>query len=680
MKNTYCLKVSYMYFCRLTLNINLYMRKFKLILFALVLLIFVMKSNAQNCGGVNVISNPGFETGTTGWVESDFTLTAVNSPVYSGSYSCLVSNRDDPSSGIEKNMMGLIQSDKLYCFSSYVRLQNVPRCIISATLKVVDNDGTWYCKIAETEIYNDRWVELSSDGFSVKFNGNPTQLKIYIETYSGVVDPYYIDDISWSELDTVSNWRDSTDKYINLYRKRDLTINVTDGINPIQGATVRIKQVKSDFPFGSCFGTPGLSNNNYKNFFKDNFNYCVAESSNKWTSNEVNQGVVTYANADNIYNFCLQNDIEMRGHCLFWESEDNIQNWVKALSIPNLKIALNNRIESALGHYQGQFSNWDVNNEMLTHFYYRDLLGDTIRPWFFKRAKEVDPNVSLFVNDYNILTPEQNRCEYYRMHIEDLIAQGAPIDAIGCQSHFWESDVHYDAIILKLNRLAQLGLPIWITEFDVSEPDVNKRANKLEMFYRTAFSHPSVEGIFMWGFWDGLHWMDDAAIVNLDWTVNAAGLMYQALRTEWTTDETKITNQFGSADFRGFHGEYEITITMDNCTVINDVFTLHSDSTELILNYLLDCTITSVEDNSQEYSIVISPNPITDNFFIEINGQQIFDDAKIEIYDIQGENVKTVMLENHKTTINLEQMPAGVYMYKITNGGEIIENGKLIVQ
>jgi len=40
------------------------------------------------------------------------------------------------------------------------------------------------------------------------------------------------------------------------------------------------------------------------------------------------------------------------------------------------------------------------------------------------------------------------------------------------------------------------------TEYDSVTPDEYRRADNLENLYRTAFSHPSVEGIVMWGFWE----------------------------------------------------------------------------------------------------------------------------------------------------------------------------------
>jgi hypothetical protein len=77
-----------------------------------------------------------------------------------------------------------------------------------------------------------------------------------------------------------------------------------------------------------------------------------------------------------------------------------------------------------------------------------------------------------------------------------------------------------------------------------------------------AFSKQAVEGILMWGFWAGSHWRgSNAAIVDLNWTLNEAGQRYQSLMTEWTTVTNETANGNGVFDFRGFHGNYDITLT-----------------------------------------------------------------------------------------------------------------------
>ena len=110
-----------------------------------------------------------------------------------------------------------------------------------------------------------------------------------------------------------------------------------------------------------------------------------------------------------------------------------------------------------------------------------------------------DPDCTLMVNDFSVIS--DNRQTAIRQQVEELEAAGAQIDAIGVQGHF-NSPPAAEVVLARLDNVARAGKPIWITEFDVTDPDPQRRAEGLENVYRAAFSHPAVEGILMWGFWD----------------------------------------------------------------------------------------------------------------------------------------------------------------------------------
>ena len=225
----------------------------------------------------------------------------------------------------------------------------------------------------------------------------------------------------------------------------------------------------------------------------------------------------------------------------------------------DLKVHLTNRINSAVNHFKGTFRHWDVNNEMLHGNYFGNRLGNWVNPWMFQHARLQDADVQLFVNDYNVVAG--NETDAYKQQILSLIASNAPVGGIGAQGHFG-STVNPMLTESRLDSLAELGLPIWITEYDSVNADASIRADNLETLYRIAFSKQAVDGILMWGFWAGSHWLgSNAAIVNLNWTLNAAGQRYQSLLTEWTTVTNGTSGGDGAFDFRGFHGSYDITIT-----------------------------------------------------------------------------------------------------------------------
>lgn len=51
--------------------------------------------------------------------------------------------------------------------------------------------------------------------------------------------------------------------------------------------------------------------------------------------------------------------------------------------------------------------------------------------------------------------------------------------------------------------MAEAGLKLWITELTILESNSTKKAAALEDVLTLYYSHPAVEGIMLWGFWDG---------------------------------------------------------------------------------------------------------------------------------------------------------------------------------
>jgi endo-1,4-beta-xylanase len=392
-----------------------------------------------------------------------------------------------------------------------------------------------------------------------------------------------------------ADWKAEANSRIEQLRKSGAVIRLTgpDG-SPLASATVDVIQARKAFPFGSAMSRHLIGNPHYREFFRRNFNWAVFENESKWYANERERGQTTYADADAMLAWCRENDIPVRGHCVFWEPERWQPRWVPGLSDSELKQAVESRLESVVKHFKGRFLHWDVNNEMLHGSFFKDRLGEPIWAWMFKRTRELDPEVKLFVNEFNILSVDQNyeqvETEEYVRSIRRLREQGAPIDGVGIQGHVWYEDILDNPHVIRqrLDIVAELGLPIWISEFDVVDKDPAVRADKMELVYRTAYSHPAVEGIMLWLFWAGNSWRGpDAAMVNLDWTLNAQGERFQALMKEWSTDLSGQTDASGRFTFRGFHGSYQVKIQAPGRPVIERSFELTPGDTvqEILLTY-----------------------------------------------------------------------------------------------
>ncbi len=382
-----------------------------------------------------------------------------------------------------------------------------------------------------------------------------------------------------------SGWRAESARRIEVHRKADFTlqINDTEGA-PLVGAPVEVRLTRHAFLFGTCVNTALLHQNDenadqYRAHILHHFTGLVDEGSMKWQSIEKEQGHIDFSGADTLLEFAEKHGLPLRGHCLHWSKEKFARPWVKNLDDETLRAHALAHVDRMVAHTRGRVICWDAYNEMLDGTYFQDRLGPNFRAEVLQRAHAVDPDVPLFVNEYHIIDSDE-RVDQYLCLIRGLQAQGAPIHGIGVQAHAAErfahrldgeapdlhperaapGDWHPLGVWRRLDALAATGLPIHFTEISAKSKCPEHRADGLEIFLRTAFAHPRVEAILLWGFWEHAHWLGEAAaLVAADWTMLEPGRRVLDLwEKEWTTRETLLTDCGGRVRFRGFPGDYEV--------------------------------------------------------------------------------------------------------------------------
>ncbi|CAI9753076.1 unnamed protein product [Fraxinus pennsylvanica] len=401
--------------------------------------------------GVNIIANSNLSNDTSGWfAHGNCTLTIGNgTPVnlppmardslgiqkpLSGRY-VLVTNRT-------KTWMGPAQmiTDKLklyltYQVSAWVRIgsratrpQN-----IRVTLKV---DDLQWVNCGKVEVTDQKWLEISG---SFRIEKKPAKVQAYVHGPDAGLD-LLVAGLHIFPVDRharFSHLKQQTEKI----RKRDLILKFTSDSWPLVGNSVKIRQTENSFPFGSCINTRDVDNEDFVDFFSKNFNWAVFGNELKWVWMEPRKGELNYKDAEELLNFCISRNIQVRGHCIFEEAESAVQSWVRGLKEDKYELmsAVENRLSDLLTRYNGKLKHYDVNNEMLHGSFYQDHLGKDIRANIFKNAKQLDPSAILFVNDYHVeegrTCDSRSSLDKYIEHIIDLQEQGAPVGGIGIQGH-----------------------------------------------------------------------------------------------------------------------------------------------------------------------------------------------------------------------------------------------------
>lgn len=362
---------------------------------------------------------------------------------------------------------------------------------------------------------------------------------------------------------------------IAKYRKGEIIVKAK------RGEKVSVEQLTHEFWFG-CAISNGLAGNTwseetkkvYKEKFLENFNSAVTENAVKWANMEPRRGEINYRTVDVILEWCESNNIPLRGHNLFWGIPQFVQQWVKDLCDDELRLVIQNRAETVAARYRGRFAEYDLNNEMIHGNYYEDRLGSEITKLMAQWVHNGDPDAKLWLNDYDILTGV--KLADYMAHIRKLLGQGVPIAGIGVQGHLHAETFSREALRNALDSLALFRLPVRITEFNmpgqrskyyrekitIMTPEEEQlKAKELVDYYRICFAHPAVEGILMWGFWEGANWIPVSSLYRRDWTPTPAAEAYKNLIfSEWWTNVSGKAGRNGSFATRAFFGKYRVTV------------------------------------------------------------------------------------------------------------------------
>lgn len=382
--------------------------------------------------------------------------------------------------------------------------------------------------------------------------------------------------------------------------------------HPLAGKTVQVEQQTHDFQYGgNLFLLDELEkpedNATYRAFFREHFNLATIPF--YWDGLEPVEGQPRYARdsakvyrrpaPDLCLDYCNESGIGGKLHCLVYDKF--VPQWLKALPRDAVKARYEERVRQIAERYAGRLNEFEVINEQM----YAGGWGDEatglceerhVCDWAFALAEKYLPHETLVINDAPDTSGELVKQGYvhpYYQLCEGLLARGARIDKIGLQNHqFTGVSAHtpqeYEASIragvhmldplryfLGLDLMATLGRPLEITEvtiptFGEGEEFEELQADMLRLLYRIWFSHPAVQTVVYWNTVEGYayngspNWIENncrGGLWHHDLTPKKAALaLHELFHKTWHTSLTLHTDSDGYADFRGFFGEYTVTV------------------------------------------------------------------------------------------------------------------------
>ncbi|MDP2037611.1 MAG: endo-1,4-beta-xylanase [Ignavibacteria bacterium] len=463
--------------------------------------------------------------------------------------------------------------------------------------------------------------------------------------------------------------------------------------------------------------------------FSKYWNQVTPENATKWASVEGTAGNYNWGQVDNIYNYALTNKIPFKHHTLVWGQQ--YPGFVATLD----SAALYARIEAWIkicGEKYPKTAMVDVVNEPLHAFTGTALnlikalggTGTTGWDWVVKAfeltRKYWSSSTKLILNDYNIINSSTATANL--ITIVNVLKSKGFIDGIGIQAHGFEIDgPAVTTLKSNLDKLAATGIPIYITEFDISSANDETQLQKYRTIFPILYEHPGVAGITLWGYVYAQTWRADAHLLtdrnaerpSLQWlrsylqspfrpiTISPIGTSNEARNPliKWRSSQTSTSYHLQISNNR------LLTTTVVDTIIADTVFqskTLEANTTFYwrvsakndkaegeysdIVSFITGSNIVSVEEELVPTKFELHqnyPNPFnpetTISYTIPSTVKSETINVTLKVFDVLGREVAVLVDEykqpgNYKVKFNVEtrhgaSLQSGVYFYTFKTTG-----------
>ncbi|SEQ05071.1 endo-1,4-beta-xylanase [Hyunsoonleella jejuensis] len=257
------------------------------------------------------------------------------------------------------------------------------------------------------------------------------------------------------------------------------------------------------------------------------FNNLTAEFEMKMNIMYPSQGNYDFTAADAIVDYGIANNMDIHGHTLIWHTAT--PQWVENFSGTDeeFETMIKDYITTVLTRYAGKVRSWDVVNEavedgtnQLRNTVFRRRMGDNYIEKCYQFARDADPNVLLFYNDYNITFDAGKQAAMFAI-VDDLSSKSI-IDGVGAQMHIAYNFPSAAQIQSVVNGAVSRGLKMHFSELDIrANPNnditslTDARATAQENKFRevveiyNAIPEANKFALTVWGIRDNETWLID---------------------------------------------------------------------------------------------------------------------------------------------------------------------------
>jgi GH35 family endo-1,4-beta-xylanase len=381
---------------------------------------------------------------------------------------------------------------------------------------------------------------------------------------------------------------DSAPQRIREHRTAEVELRlVAPNGPPLRGAQARVQLARHAFWFGcNAFllagGAEAPLQEPYEARYSALLNYATLPV--YWGSYERSPGVTGHVRLRQMADWCAERQIHAKGHPLVWH--EVYPAWGEGYSDDEMLARLETRVHRLVSEFRGCVDVWDVVNEATVSHRFSNAVGRWIAregalecvaralTW----AREANPDATLLYNDFN-LGPE------FEALVAGLLDRGAPLDAIGIQSHMHKGTWPLERAWRVCESTARFGLPLHFTELTVlsgrlkaaddddwhhrhTEWPSTREGERAQAEYATAlysllYSHPAVEAITWWDLADHRGWQGaPAGLLRADMTPKPLyERLYERIHGEWRTDVQATADRDGQLRARCTFGHYRVEAT-----------------------------------------------------------------------------------------------------------------------
>lgn len=306
----------------------------------------------------------------------------------------------------------------------------------------------------------------------------------------------------------------STSKF---FKKCTLVLLIAFALSFLFVANADAGLARSKF-LGNVIGTSVPSN------FATYWDQVTPENATKWGSVESSRNNMNWSNADTIYNYARSRGFPFKFHTLVWGSQE--PGWVRSLPAAEQRAEVEQWIQLAGQRYSGSDFVDVVNEPLHAAPSYKDAIGGNGSTgwdwvvWSFQQARRYFPNSRLLLNEYGIIS-DPNAAQNY-VNIINILRSRGLIDGIGIQCHYFNLDnVSVSTMRSVLSTLSSTGVPIYVSELDITGDDNTQLARYREKF-PVLWEHQNVRGITLWGYIEGQMWASNAHLITSSGTERPA--------------------------------------------------------------------------------------------------------------------------------------------------------------